>query len=61
MKDDKNVDIDKYLNGVRHESGGRAQSECTSRMAWPQRETRPQSEKERFPDYFQRKQKERER
>jgi hypothetical protein len=42
------------LAGIRAQSGGRAETECVSRQAHPERETRPQSEKERFPDYYTR-------
>lgn len=58
MADDK-IDFSKYLSGTRAETGGRAESECVSRQTHPERETRPQSEKERFPDYYQRQEKER--
>jgi len=53
------IDFSKYLAGVRAENGGRAESEGVSRQAHPQRETRSQPEKERFPDYYQKQQKER--
>jgi hypothetical protein len=46
--------IDRALSGIRGESGGRADTEGVSRQAHPQRETRPQSEKERHPDYYNR-------
>ena len=58
MASDK-IDFSKYLAGGRGESGGRAESEGVSRQARPERETRSQPEKERFPDYFQKQQKER--
>jgi hypothetical protein len=45
------IDFSKYLSNTR------AESECVSRHMNPQRETRPQSEKEQSPDYFQRQQK----
>ncbi len=44
--------MDRALAGIRGERGGRAESEPVSRRAHPERETRPQSEKERFPDYY---------
>lgn len=47
-------DFEQYLAGLRAQSGGRAATEGESKRALPQRETRPQSEKERFPDYFNR-------
>lgn len=48
--------IDRALAGIRAQSGGRAETECVSRHAHPERETRPQSEKERNPDYYTRQQ-----
>jgi hypothetical protein len=54
------IDFSKYLAGMRAERGGRAESEGVSWHAHPQRETRSQSEKEQFPDYFQRQQKQKE-
>jgi len=48
--------IDRALAGLRAQGGGRAESEGVSRQAHPERETRSQSEKERFPDYFTRQQ-----
>jgi len=48
--------IDRALAGIRAQSGGRAETECVSRQAHPERETRPQSEKERNPDYYTRQQ-----
>jgi hypothetical protein len=53
------IDFSRYFAGVRAESGGRAESEEVSRHNHPERETRSQPEKERFPDYFQRQQRER--
>jgi hypothetical protein len=53
-------DFRKYLTGMRAESGGRAENEETSRQNHVQRGTRPQSERERYPDYYER-QRERER
>lgn len=46
--------IEKALAGIRSQSGGRAETEIVSRHAHPERETRPQPEKERFPDWYQR-------
>jgi hypothetical protein len=59
MANDEKVDISKYLGGIRVASGGNAESEDVSRHNHPERETRPQLEKELHPDYFQRKQRER--
>jgi hypothetical protein len=46
--------MDRALAGIRAERGGRSETECVSRQAHPERETRPQAEKERFPDYYNR-------
>jgi hypothetical protein len=46
--------IRRALAGIRGESGGRAESEGVSRRTHPERETRPQTEKERHPDYYTR-------
>jgi hypothetical protein len=51
-----NEKIERALAGIRGQSGGRAESECVSRQAHPERETRPQAEKERHPDYYTRQQ-----
>ena len=51
--------INRALAAIRGQSGGRAESEGVSRQANPERETRPQAEKEKYPDYYNR-QKERE-
>jgi hypothetical protein len=59
VADSERIDITKYLAGIRIESGGRAETEEVSRLNQPQREMRPQAEKEAFPDYFQRQQKQR--
>ena len=48
--------IDRALAGIRAERGGRAESEGVSRAAHVERETRPQAEKERHPDYYNREQ-----
>ena len=49
---DNNAKIDfSRFTGIRAESGGRAENEQVSRHQHPERETRPQAEKERFPDY----------
>lgn len=50
--------IDRALAGIRAQSGGRAETETVSRQAHPERETRPQAEKERNPDYYTRQQQE---
>ncbi len=47
--------IDRALLAIRSQSGGRAESEYVSKREHPQRETRPQYEKERFPDWYQRR------
>jgi hypothetical protein len=46
--------IEKAIAGIRAQNGGRAESEGVSRQQHVQRETRPQSEKEKFPDYYNR-------
>jgi hypothetical protein len=46
--------IDRALAGIRAQSGGRAESEYVSKRDLPQRETRPQGEKERSPDWYNR-------
>jgi hypothetical protein len=51
MAEDPKIDISKYLTEARQ-----AEREEVSRHMHPQRETRPQPEKERSPDYFQRQQ-----
>ena len=48
--------IERALAAIRGESGGRAETEGVSRRAHPERETRPQLEKERHPDYYTRQQ-----
>jgi hypothetical protein len=50
----KRIDFS-HFTGVRAASGGRAETEETSKAMNPSRETRPQSEKERHPDYHQRR------
>jgi len=52
MTEDTKIDIAKYLLGSR----AAAESQEVSRQIHPERGTRPQSEKERAPDYFQRQQ-----
>jgi|HubBroStandDraft_4_1064222.scaffolds.fasta_scaffold875766_2 hypothetical protein len=52
MANDKVIDFSQYLNGTRE----RAETEEVSRQIHPQRDTRPQTEKERTPDAFQRQQ-----
>lgn len=59
MADDKTISIARYVQGTRSESGGRSETEGTSWQNQPDRETRPQAEKERHPDYYQRQQRER--
>ena len=59
MEKDSRLRLPADRAGARAEGGGRAASEEESRQAQPQRETRPQLEKELFPDYYQRKQRER--
>jgi len=59
MEKGKRIDLAPYLAGVRVENGGRTVNEEESRQVQPERETRPQREKEMFPDYHQRKQRER--
>jgi len=54
MGSNQTIDLSRFT-GIRAESGGRAENEHTSKIMNPQRELRPQSEKERFPDYQQRK------
>jgi hypothetical protein len=61
MANEDSFDIRKYLSGIRAASGGRAESEGVSHQMQPERGTRPQAERERVPDYFERKQRERER
>jgi hypothetical protein len=51
MVEDPRIDISKYLVESRQ-----AEKEEVSRQMLPERETRPQHEKERTPDYFQRRQ-----
>jgi hypothetical protein len=46
--------IERAMAGIRGASGGRAETEGVSRQAQPERETRPQAEKERHPDYYTR-------
>jgi len=48
--------IERALAGIRGQSGGRAETESVSRRSHPERETRPQPEKERHPDYYARQQ-----
>jgi hypothetical protein len=52
-------DLQAYLAGLRAEGGGRAATEEESREMHPERETRPTSEKISFPDYSERKRRER--
>lgn len=52
MADDK-IDFSKYLAAIRSESAGRANEE-ESRQAQPERETRPQAQKEKLRDWFAR-------
>lgn len=59
MEKKSRFDVPTDMAGARSESGGRAANEEESRQLQPQRETRPQREKELFPDYFERKQRER--
>jgi hypothetical protein len=59
MANDRHVDINKYLGGVRSTSGGRAETEGVSVANQPEREMRAQLEKELHPDYYQRQLKER--
>ena len=49
------IDFSRYLGSARAQSEGRAANERESKRAHPERETRPQSEKERFADSFQRR------
>lgn len=49
MPDDPKIDISKFLRSI-------PQNEEVCRQNTPQRGTRPQAEKERAPDYFQRAQ-----
>lgn len=55
MPDDEKIDFSKYLAGLRAKAGGRASNEEESRRAQPSRGERPHSERERFPDYHQRR------
>jgi len=48
-------EFERYLAGLRSQSGGRAENEEVSKGLNPQRETRPRFEIERHPDYFQRR------
>jgi hypothetical protein len=53
------IDFSKYFAGMRAQTGGRADSEEVSRQMHPERETRPQLEKEHHPDWFERQKRER--
>lgn len=46
--------MDRALAGIRADRGGRSETECVSRQAHPERETRPQAEKEAHKDYYNR-------
>jgi hypothetical protein len=52
MLNEDKIDLSKYLRG---QAGGRAATEEESKKAQPSRGEIPPSEKERFPDYHQRR------
>jgi hypothetical protein len=54
MANEHVVDISKYVAGNRTQNGGRSETETVSHILHPERGTRPQSEKERSPDYYDR-------
>ena len=55
MENKDKIECSRFLVqvGIRAQTGGRADSEGVSRQAHPECETPPQSEEQRFPDYYQ--------